>query len=90
MTYPDEFHWCVTKLLNGGRDRNMVEISCKLGLWSVETHDLIESTKIAYEYWKQYYAKGEYDEYLRNPENCKYNWERKEEELRETFPEDYE
>ena len=41
-------------------DLNYVEVSCKLGLWSVQGVNVSTLTKEALHYWQQYKDDGEY------------------------------
>lgn len=61
----DWFDKCV---IRKKRTTGSLEISCRLGLWSVEGPDHAFVEQNARHYWVQYYRDGEYAALLSNPE----------------------
>jgi len=52
-----------TKLFRDG----VIQIHCKLGLWSVQGRDARHTRREAMHYWIQYFEDGEYNDLLSNP-----------------------
>ena len=60
------FDRCVRRSVDGRE----LWIRCRLGLWSVESHDREIVEREAWKYWSQYYKEGAYDSLL-CPEHIK-------------------